>query len=326
MRIVSGIQPSGKIHLGNYLGAIKNWLSLQKENECFFFLADLHALTLPQNPQILKENIFQTLATLLACGLSPEKNIIYLQSEIEETTELCWILSSFCKIPELQRMHHFKEKSKEKKEINMALFNYPVLMAADILIVKAEGVPVGEDQLQHLELTRSLARRFNKKFGKIFPLPKALLTPSKKIYALDNPLKKMSKSAQSKYNYIALDDTPDEIYLKIKRAVTDPGKEIKYDPQKKPGISNLLLIFSEITEKEIKDIENEFQGKGYKEFKEKLAEVLIEKLKPLREKIEKLKKDKSYLKEVLEKGKEKAKKITQDTLKEVKEKVGISII
>jgi len=199
-------------------------------------------------------------------------------------------------------------------------------MAGDILIVKAEGVPVGEDQLQHLELTRSLARRFNKKFGKTFPLPKDLLAPSKRIMALDNPLKKMSKSAQSKHNYIALDDTPDEIYLKIKRAVTDPGKEIKYDPQKKPGISNLLLIFSEITEKKIKDVENEFQGKGYKEFKEKLAEVLIERLKPLREKIEKLKKDKSYLKEVLKKGKEKAKKITQNTLKEVKKKIGISII
>ena len=285
MRAFSGVQPSGIIHIGNYFGAIKNWISLQDQYECVFCIVNNHAITLPRQPKELKENTYKVASIYLAFGIDPKKSIIFVQSEIKEHTELCWILNTITKIPELERMTQFKEKSKQyKANVNVGLFDYPVLMAADILLYQTNIVPVGQDQKQHVELTRMLAKRFNHIFGETFVIPKALIKKEGgKIMGLDNPLKKMSKSASSPLNYIALDDSPATIKEKIKRAVTDSGKEIKKDPQK-PAISNLLNIYSLATNKQIKEIEKEFEekGRGYKEFKESLSEVLIDFLAPFK--------------------------------------------
>jgi len=325
MRIVSGIRPSGDLHIGNYLGAIKQWVLLQQKGDCFFFIADLHAITTPFDPKKLKENIFDTLATYLACGLSPKKSTIFLQSLVKEHTELAWILSVFTPYGDLKRMTQFKEKSKQYPEsVNAGLFNYPVLMAADILIYKADFVPVGRDQSQHLELAREIARKFNKKFGNIFKEPKPIFSEGEKIMSLTNPLQKMSKTSDPN-SCIFLDDTPEKIKEKIMKAVTDSGREIIYSPSKKPGISNLLKIFSLFSGKKINELEKEFEGKGYEEFKRKVAELLILKLKEIRErKFENLKR-KNLLEKILKEGSKKAQKEAQKTLKEVKKKIGFLV-
>jgi len=325
MRAFSGIQPTGIIHIGNYFGAIKQWIDLQQKFECFFCIVNQHAITIPQNPKTLKKNTIDLATLYLACGLNPEISTIFIQSEIKQHTELTWILNTITKISELERMTQFKEKAKQhRKNVNVGLFDYPVLMAADILLYKTDVVPVGEDQKQHVEITRTLARRFNKIYGQTFKIPEVLIKKeSARIMGLDNPFKKMSKSAKSPLNYIALDDSPELIFEKIQKAVTDSGKEIVYNPQKKPAIANLLTIFSLITGKSIKEIEKEFQGKGYSEFKQKLAYEIIEFLSPIQAKKRDLQKNEKYVFQVLEIGKEKAKIIAKETMNRVNEKIGL---
>lgn len=324
MRAFSGIQPTGIIHIGNYFGAIKKWVQLQEKCECIFCIVNYHAITLPKDPKELKKETYKMAAVFLAAGIDPKKSILFVQSQVKEHLELCWILNTITKIPELERMTQFKEKAKEhKKDVNVGLFDYPILMAADILLYGTDIVPVGEDQRQHVELTRTLARRFNKIFGKTFKIPKVVVQKDAgRIMGLDNPLEKMSKSARSPLNYIALLDSPNKIREKIKKAVTDSGREIRKSLQK-PAISNLLNIYSLASGKKISKIEKEFEDKGYQEFKEKLAEVLINFLLPLQQRIIKIEQDQGYIKKVLDDGKFRAEKITKEMMKKVKSKIGI---
>ena len=324
MRIVSGIQPTGEIHIGNFLGAIKQWISLQEENECIFFIADLHALTVPYNPKELQDKIIEKLVCYVAAGINPEKSIIFVQSKVKEHAELCWLLNTLCPVGELTRMTQYKDKSKKFKDnINAGLLDYPVLMAADILLYKGQAVPVGKDQEQHVELTRTIARKFNQTFGQTFEEPKELFPKSgAKIMSLTDPKKKMSKSDDPK-SYISLFDSPENITKKIMSAETDSGKEVIYNVTKKPGISNLLTIYSLLADKPIKDIEKEFKSKGYGDFKKSLAKVLIDYLEPFRRKQKELQTRDVYVKEILEKGASRAKTIAETTMQEVNEKMGL---
>ncbi|MBC7074418.1 tryptophan--tRNA ligase [Candidatus Parcubacteria bacterium] len=322
MRVISGIRPSGKLHIGNYLGTMLQWKKLQKENECFFFIADLHAITTPYDKNSFQKDILDTLIAYLAVGIDPEKSIIFLQSQVKEHTELAWIFSTLSPFSELKQMTQFKEKAKKHpKNVNAGLLNYPLLMAADILLYKAEGVPVGKDQVQHLEFTREIARRFNKNFGETFPLPQPILSEGAKIMSLVDPKKKMSKT-ENPEGCVFLFDEPKEIERKIISAVTDSQKEIKYDPKRKPGISNLLMIFSLFTEIPIEKLEQKFKGKGYSDLKKNLVKVLVEKLAPFRKKRKELLQREVFLKEILKRGKEKASLVAQLTIKEVKAKMG----
>lgn len=324
MRIFSGIQPTGEIHIGNYLGAIKNWLSLQEKNESIFCIVDLHALTVPYEPESLQDLILEKTIAYLAAGIEPEKSIIFVQSAVKEHTELTWLLSTITPIGDLLRMTQYKEKSKKfKKTSNAGLLNYPILMAADILLYQTEIVPVGKDQQQHVELARTIARKFNQKFGPTFKEPKVLLPKiGAKIMSLQNPTKKMSKTDDPK-SHIGLFDEPEVIREKIMTAVTDPGKEIKYNPKKKPGISNLLAIHSLFSGKEIKEIEKEFRGRGYEEFKKSLARLLVNSLEPFRKKKKELLKREVYIREILNQGAERAKIIAQSTMEKVRKKMGL---
>jgi tryptophanyl-tRNA synthetase len=324
MKILSGIQPTGDIHIGNYLGAIRQWIELQKGNDCIFFVADLHSLTVPYDPKTLQKSITEKVISYIAAGLDPEKSIIFVQSQIKEHTEFAWFLNTLCPIGELERMTQYKEKSKKFKDnINAGLLDYPVLMAADILLYKADAVPVGKDQVQHVELTRTLARKFNQKFGKTFPEPKDILPKAgAKIMSLVDPKKKMSKTDDPK-SYISLFDSPEDIQKKIMSATTDSGKNIKYDPIKKPGISNLLTIYSLLDNKPIKDLEKKFKDKGYGDFKKSLAKVVIDYFDPFRKKQKELLSRDVYVKEILNRGREKAQRIAQVTIQEVKEKMGL---
>jgi tryptophanyl-tRNA synthetase len=324
MRVFSGIRPTGTLHIGNFLGAIRQWLSLQEKGECLFCIVDLHAITTPFKPKRLKKNIIELAVCYLAAGLNPEKSILFVQSHVKEHAELAWLLGTITPLGELKRMTQFKEKSKKHPQyVNAGLLNYPLLMAADILLYQTDIVPVGKDQQQHVELTREIARRFNRKFGKTFKIPRVLLPKTgSKIMSLDNPKKKMSKTDNPK-GCIELFASPAEIKKKIMKAVTDPGREIRYNLEKKPGISNLLTIFSLFSEEPIREIEKRFKGKGYKEFKEKLSKLLIEKLEPFRRKRKELLARGVYVREILEKGAKRARKIAQSTIREVKEKMGL---
>ncbi len=322
MRVFSGIRPSGKLHIGNYLGALKQWVKLQEKNECFFFIADLHAITTPFDPKKMEKEVFDTLICYLAAGLDPQKSTIFVQSHVKEHTELAWILGTICPLGDLKRMTQFKEKSKKHPQyVNAGLLNYPLLMASDILLYQTDLVPVGKDQIQHVELTRELARRFNKMFGQVFKVPKILLSEGEKIMSLRNPKKKMSKTGDPK-GCIFLFDTEEEIKAKIMAAVTDTGKKVKFDPKRKPGISNLILIYSIFSGKGIKRVEKEFEGKGYAFFKKKVAKTLIEALSIFRKKRKELSKRELFLKEILKKGKEKAQREAKKTMEMVKEKLG----
>ncbi len=324
MRVFSGIRPSGQLHIGNYFGAISQWVKLQKEHDCVFCIVDLHAITTPFEPKEIQKNIFELTIALLASGIDPKKSILFVQSHVKEHCELAWILGTITPIGELKRMTQFKEKSKKHPQyVNAGLLNYPLLMASDILLYKTQLVPVGIDQKQHLELTREIARRFNKKFGKVFEIPQILL-PEKgeKIKSLTEPTKKMSKTDDPK-GWIGVFDSPEQIKAKIKKAVTDSGKEIKYDLKKKPGISNLLTIFALCTGKKIEQIEKEFKGKTYMEFKDSVAQVLIKTLEPFRKKKKEFLHKKDYLKEILNEGKQKAQIIARDTIEKVKKKMGL---
>ncbi len=323
--VFSGIQPSGELHIGNYLGAILNWLTLQEKYRCIFCVVDLHTITVRQNPKVLKEKIREVANIYLASGIDPKKSIIFVQSHRPEHAELAWILSTLARFGELRRMTQFKEKAKKHPQnVNAGLFNYPVLMAADILLYQTDWVPVGEDQIQHVEITRTIARRFNNTFGPVFKVPKVLIRKEvARIMALDNPKEKMSKSAKSIFNYIALADPPNLIREKIKKATTDSGKEIIYNPNKKPAISNLLTIYSAFSGLSFKEIENKYKNKGYAEFKKDLAEVVIRGLAPFQKKLSQLQKNPKYTDKVLIEGAKKAQKIAQKTLREVKEKIGL---
>jgi len=324
VRIFSGIRPTGNIHLGNYLGAVKQWIALQEKNECVFCIVDLHAITTPYDPKELQKNIIDAASIYLAAGVNPEKSVIFVQSEIKEHAELAWLFETITPMGELNRMTQFKEKSRQYKDyVNSGLLNYPILMAADILLYKSTGVPVGKDQEQHVELTRTIARKFNQKFGKIFEEPETILPKTgAKIMSLTDPKKKMSKSDDPK-SYISLFDSPEDITKKIMTANTDSGKEILYNVTKKPGISNLLTIYSLLTDKTTQEIEKEFKGKGYGDFKKSLAQIVVNYLEPFRRKQKELQTRDVYVKEILNKGASRAKIIAETTMKEVREKMGL---
>lgn len=324
MRIFSGIRPTGDIHIGNYLGAIRQWIDLQEKNECLFCIVDLHAITTPYKPEEMQKNIFDAASIYLAAGVNPEKSVIFVQSQVKEHTELSWLLNTITPIGELQRMTQFKEKAKKYNDyVNAGLLNYPVLMAADILLYKTEGVPVGKDQEQHVELARTIAKKFNQKFGKIFLEPKALMPDSgAKIMSLQNPKKKMSKSDDPK-SYISLFDSEEDIQKKIMSSATDSGKNIVYNIAKKPGVSNLLTIYSLLTQNPMEKIEKQFKGKGYGDFKKSLAKTIIDYLEPFRRKQKELSSREVYVKEILNKGRSRASTIAQTTMREAREKMGL---
>ncbi|OPY61772.1 MAG: Tryptophan--tRNA ligase [Syntrophorhabdaceae bacterium PtaU1.Bin034] len=319
-RVFSGVAPTGVIHLGNYLGAVRNWVELQADNECFFSVVDLHALT--THPVDLKDKVIEVAKIYLACGLDPGRSVIFVQSHIKEHAELFWLLATIARIPELERMTQYKDKSGEdRRGVTLGLLAYPVLMAADILLYKADLVPVGEDQRQHVELTRDLAKRFNDRFGTVFPVPEIMtLKMAGRIMGLDNPEKKMSKTAASQYNYIALTDPPDAVAAKIGRAVTDSGREVVMSPEK-PAISNLLAIYSLVSGQPAGDIEETYRGKGYAEFKKDLADLIIEFLRPIQLSYSRLD-DKNVL-SILRDGATRARKIAAGTVKEAREKLGL---
>ncbi len=320
--IFSGVQPSGVLHIGNYLGAIKNWVELQKDYHCVFSVVDLHAITVPQEPEKLKQKILEVAKIYLAAGIDPKKSIIFIQSRVPEHAELCWLLNTIARIPELERMTQFKEKAREnKKDVNMGLFDYPVLMAADILLYKTHVVPVGEDQQQHVELARTLAERFNHHFGKTFVVPQAMVREEgARIMGLDDPTRKMSKSAKSHLNYIALTDLPEEVMEKIRKAVTDSGKEIKAGADK-PALTNLLAIYSLLSGKSVVEIEQKYQGQGYAEFKEGLTQAVVDWLRPFQKKYNQL--DNKEVEKILADGAAQAQKIAGQTMREVKKAMGL---
>ena len=332
--IFSGVQPSGVLHLGNYLGAIKQFVALQNEGidpesssgrtECVFCIVDLHAITVPQDPEKLKKNILSVAAMYLACGLDPEKSTIFVQSTRPEHSELAWILNCYTYMGELSRMTQFKEKAAKQHEgVNAGLFDYPVLMAADILLYQTTDVPVGEDQKQHVELTRNLAERFNKKYSQTLIVPNILINKQNaRIMGLDDPTQKMSKSASSPANYIALTDEAEAVREKIRRAVTDSGSEVRQSAEK-PAISNLLNIFSGISGKSIPELEQEFAGKNYVDFKSALAEAIIEFLTPIQKKYQALMNKPEKLRGILDAGAKKLEPTAQKTLSDVKDKVGL---
>lgn len=321
-KIFSGVQPTNNLHLGNYLGAIKNWVELQDNNDCLYCIVDLHAITATQDPKQLHQNIINTAKTYLALGLDPKKSTIFVQSAVVQHTELGWILNTITKITELERMTQFKDKAlQHKHNINMGLFGYPVLMAADILLYDTNKVPVGEDQVQHIELTRTIAQRFNKQFGKTFTIPEPLIKKSgARIMGLDDPTNKMSKSANSEYNYISLLDTPQQARKKIMKAVTDSGTEIK-ESLEKPAITNLLGIYSLLSGITIKEIETQYAGKGYGDFKKGLADVVVNSLESFQNKFKTIKD--SEIQKILNNGAKKAEAIAVKKMKEVKDKIGL---
>lgn len=329
MRILSGIQPTGALHIGNYLGAIKQWVELQKaknldkETGCIFMVVDLHSLTVDYDVKQMQKMILDVATDYLAAGIDPKKNIIFVQSHIKEHSELAWLLQTITPIGELERMTQYKEKSKQNKEnINAGLFAYPVLMAADILLYKTTIVPVGDDQAQHVELTREIARKFNNKFGQTFLEPKTQLQKTgARIMSLTDPLQKMSKSAPQ--GCIFLTDTEEQIREKIKTAVTDSGKEIKFDETNKPAISNLLTIYHLFSEKSISEIEEEYADKGYGDFKAGLADVVVNGLKEFQERRKEFEKNPELVKKILAQGAKKAQKIATETMDEVKMKMGL---
>lgn len=381
----SGIQPTNNVHIGNYIGAVKQWVGIQHRYPCFFCVVDLHAITVPQDPKALRQNNLRAAATYLACGLDPKRSKIFIQSEVAEHTELAWILSTVTKMSELERMTQYKDKSRKIDEnlitefenqnrdsilatitealinecvsanykpdqtklkelmsdsykrtieiirekmkgstVGTGLFTYPVLMAADILLYDATDVPVGEDQMQHVELTRTIARQFNNQFGETFVIPKSLIQEvGARIMGLDDPNGKMSKSAPSPLNYITLTDSDDDIVKKIKKAVTDSDGKFEYDPIARPAISNLMTIYHHASGITVKEIQEKYEGGGYGAFKTDLAEAVISMIAPIREKIGHYMNDPAQLGRILDEGRDAAKAIAQEKMKLVRERVGL---
>ena len=324
--LFSGMQATGNLTLGNYLGALKNWVSLNEEYQCFFSVVDMHSITVRQDPAELRRRARQLLTIYIAAGLDPEKNCIYYQSHVSGHAELSWILSCFTYMGELNRMTQFKDKAaKHADNINAGLFTYPVLMAADILLYQADVVPVGNDQRQHLELTRDIAIRFNNIYGDVFTIPEAYYGKhAARIMSLQDPSKKMSKSDENPNGSIYRLDDPDTIMRKFKRAVTDSGKEIIYS-EDKPGIRNLLDIYTSMTGWSVEDAVREFEGKGYGEFKMAVGEAVVEGLRPLQERYAQLSKDKDYIDKIIKENAEKAGYFASKTLRKVQKKVGFPV-
>ncbi|MGO8684531.1 MAG: tryptophan--tRNA ligase [Thermoleophilia bacterium] len=324
-RIFSGVQPSGLLHIGNYLGAIRNWVELQETYDCVYSVVDLHAITVSQDRKELTRRTIEVANTFLAAGIDPERSIVMVQSHVPAHAELAWILNTITHMGELRRMTQFKDKTGggESESIGVGLFDYPVLMAADILLYRADAVPVGEDQKQHVELTRDLAERFNGQFGKTFVVPEPVIRrEGARVMGLDDPLKKMSKSATSATSYIALDDSPAVIRKKIQRAVTDSGSEVKAAADK-PALTNLLTIYSLFSGASVEDVEERYTGKGYADFKRDLGDVVVEALAPFQARMRELEADPSFTRDVLKVGAERAEAIAQRTLAKVRERVGL---
>lgn len=322
--VFSGIQPTGKIHLGNYLGAVKNWVDMQDKYENIFCVVNSHAITTRHNPLELREKTYELVCMLLACGIDADKSSLFIQSQIDEHPALAWILDCNILMGDMSRMTQFKDKSqKNPKNINVGLFNYPALMAADILLYQVDFVPVGADQKQHIELTRDVAMRFNKEFGECFKIPEPLIVKeSARIMGLDDPYCKMSKSANGKNHAIFLLDSDDEIISKIKKATTDSRNDIVFD-ENRAGLYNLLGIYEVLSGKDRATIENEFMGKGYGELKKSVAEVIIETLKPIKERYKALKDDKAYIQSILDKGLESVRPKAKATYAKAKELIGL---
>ncbi|MBD5585690.1 MAG: tryptophan--tRNA ligase [Clostridia bacterium] len=322
--LYSAIQPTNNLTIGNLIGAIKNWTNLQNGYDCYFAIANMHAITVRQVPAELRQKTLSMLALYIACGIDPEKCVLYVQSHVPAHAELCWVLNTFTYVGEMERMTQFKDKSARHAEnINMGLMDYPVLMASDILLYQTDVVPVGLDQRQHVEIARDIAQRFNNVYTPTFKVPEALyMKVGAKINDLQDPLKKMSKSAENPNGSIFLSDDRDTVIRKFKRAVTDSGAEIKFDAENKPGVSNLLTIYSAFTDKTIAEAEADFAGKGYGDFKLAVGEAVADKLAPIQAEQAKLLADKVYLDGVLKKGAERASYTANKTLNKVYKKIG----
>jgi tryptophanyl-tRNA synthetase len=320
----SGVQPSGNLTIGNYLGAIRNFSTYSDQYKCFYCVVDQHAITVRQVPADLRRRTYETLALYMACGLDPEKNTLYVQSHVHEHTQLAWILNCFTMFGELSRMTQFKDKSsKHSDNINAGLFTYPTLMAADILLYQTDVVPVGVDQKQHVELCRDIAERFNQLYPDTFTMPEPIIAKSgAKIMSLAEPTQKMSKSDENENAVVRILDTPDAIMRKFKRAVTDSDSEIRFDPENKPGVSNLLTIYSCFSGKTIEEAEREFDGKGYGDFKAAVGTVCCEKLIPVQAEYNRILADKAYLEQVMKKGADEASYYARKTLSKVRRKLG----
>ncbi len=326
-RVLSGIQPtSDSFHLGNYLGAVKQWVELQDGHDAFYCIVDLHALTVETDPALMRKRTLVSAAQLLALGISPEKSTLFVQSQVPEHNQLAWIMECITGFGEASRMTQFKDRTAKggSDTTKVGVFTYPMLMAADILLYQADLVPVGEDQRQHIELTRDLAERFNSRYGTTFTIPAGfILKQGAKIYDLQNPTAKMSKSAESVSGLIEILDTPEVNAKKIKSAVTDAGREIKFDEKEKPGVSNLLTIHSALSGQSISELENHFSGRGYGDLKGEVADVVVEYLKPIREKTLELLADESHLLEMLSKGAAKAQEVASTTLAKTYSNLGL---
>lgn len=320
--IFSGIQPSGELTIGNYLGALKNWVKLQDEYDCYFCIVDLHAITVRQQPKDLRRRTLELMSIYIASGIKPEKNTIFIQSHVPAHSEAQWLLNCYSYTGELSRMTQFKSKSSKYTNVGAGLLNYPVLMAADILLYQADLVPVGKDQKQHLEITRDLAERFNNLYSPTFKVPDPYIPPKgAKIMDLQEPTKKMSKSSENPNSYILMMDPPDVIRKKINRSVTDSIGEVNYCDEQ-PGVKNLITILSSITEMSTDEIVEKYKGKGYAEFKNDVAEAIVGELEPIQNKVKELVKDKKYLESIYKSGAEKANYIANKTLRKMQKKIG----
>ncbi len=324
--VFSGVQPTSQLHLGNYIGALKQWVPIQHDHRCLFCIVDLHAITVEQDPKELRQNILNIGAAYLASGIDPKRSTIFVQSEVPEHAELGWILSTITKMGELERMTQFKDKSAKggTERAGAGLFTYPALMAADILLYDTSAVPVGEDQMQHLELARVLARRFNERFGETFQIPQALIQKhGARIMSLQDPSKKMSKSDPSEASKILLSDSADLIRKKIMRSVTDTDGGIIYDAEKKPAVANLMSIYHQVTGASMKQIESEFVGKGYGDFKKALAEAVVSHLEPITKRMQEFQNDPHELMRILDAGRDKARMLAAEKMKLVRNRVGL---
>lgn len=321
--LFSGVQPSGTPTIGNYIGALKHFVELQDDYKCFYCIVDQHAITVPQDPEELRKNIRSLASLYLSVGIDPNKSVLFVQSEVPAHAQAAWMLQCISYIGELERMTQFKSKSQGKEAVSAGLLTYPPLMAADILLYNADIVPVGDDQKQHMELTRDLAERFNKRYGEIFTIPEAKIPKvGARIMSLQEPTKKMSKSDENQKAFISMLDTPKQIEKKIKSAVTDSEGVIKYDPENKPGVSNLLAIYSILSDRSIADLEKDYEGKGYGVFKKDLAEVVIETLAPIQKRYNELI-NSEELDRILDEGAEKANEIASETVRKMEKAMGL---
>jgi tryptophanyl-tRNA synthetase len=324
-RVFSGVQPTGNLHIGNYLGALKQFVELQNDDECIYCIVDMHSITVPQDPKLLKGHILDIAALYLAVGIDPKKSIVFVQSTVSGHAELGWILMCNSYTGELSRMTQFKQKSHGSESAPAGLFSYPILMAADILLYDADIVPVGNDQKQHIELTRDIAIRINNKYGKTFVVPEGrFLKTGARIMALDDPTAKMSKSAPNEFSRISILDEPGKIKKSIMRATTDSDGVIRFDPENKPGVSNLLTIYSALSGREIADLEKDYEGHGYGDLKKDLVEVTVNALAPIKERFNAIRNSQELI-DILNDGTERANAIAVKTMKRVKDRFGLGI-